>query len=160
MKITWNELTINPDGLDFDALLAEWRWLVPNSMSPVVVSALGDLFLVDADGLVHWLDTGTGQLTRVADSAAQFKERMQQPENANEWFVPQLIGDLIEAGAVLQPGECYSCDVPLGLGGELRPENVKPTDILVHFSMAGQIFSQVHDLPPGTKIDKITFDDP
>ena len=72
MKITWNELTINPDGLDFDTLLEEWRWLVPETMSPVVVSALGDLFLVDADDSVHWLDTGAGKLTRVADSPVEF----------------------------------------------------------------------------------------
>ena len=158
-RITWNELTINPDGLDFDTLLEEWRWLVPETMSPVVVSALGDLFLVDADDSVHWLDTGAGKLTRVADSPVEFQQLMQQPANANEWFIPQLIGDLIQSGAVLEPGQCYSCDVPPGLGGEFTVENVKPTDILVHSSMFGQIFFQTKDLPPGTQIDNITFGD-
>ncbi|MEM1069044.1 MAG: T6SS immunity protein Tdi1 domain-containing protein [Planctomycetota bacterium] len=159
MRITWNELTIDPDGLDFDSLLEEWRWLVPETMSPVVVSALGDLFLRDQDDSIHWLDTGTGQLSRVADSPNEFKQLMQQPDHANEWFIPQLIGDLIESGAVLGTGECYSCGVPPGLGGEFTVDNVKPTDIRVHFSMFGQIFFQTKDLPPGTPIDNIRFGD-
>lgn len=159
MKITWNELTISPDGLNFDELLEEWRWLVPETMTPVVVSALGDLFLVDAADSVHWLDAGAGQLTPVANSPAEFKQLMQQPDNANEWFIPNLIGDLIESGAVLKDGECYSCDLPPGLGGEFTVENAKPTDIRVHFSMFGQIFFQTKDLPPDTKLDNVTFRD-
>lgn len=75
MKITWNELTINPDGIDFDALLDDWRWLVPESMSPVLLSALGDLFLVDQDNTVHWLDAGSGTLTQVADSPQVFQTK-------------------------------------------------------------------------------------
>ena len=162
MRITWNELTISPDGLDFDSLLKEWRWLVPESMSPVVVSALGDLFLRDVDDSIHWLDTGAGNLTRVADSTEHFKELMVQPDYANEWFIPYLIGDLIESGETLGDGQCYSCDLPPGLGGEFIVENVKPTDIRVHFSMFGQVFRQTRDLPDGTPISdiKIIDDDP
>ncbi len=63
MRITWNDLTLNPDGIDFNDLLAEWRWLVPETMVPVVVSALGDLFLRDNDNSIYWLDTGSGKLT-------------------------------------------------------------------------------------------------
>jgi hypothetical protein len=159
MRITWNELTINPAGLDFDSLLEEWRWLVPETMSPVVVSALGDLFLRDADNSVHWLDTGAGNLTRVADSPQHFKELMMQPERANEWFIPQLIGDLIEAGQSLADGQCYSYDLPPGLGGEFTVENMKPTDIRIHFSMFGQLFRQTKGLPDGTPISDIEFTD-
>ena len=159
MRITWNELTINPDGLDFDSLLLEWRWLVPESMSPVVVSALGDLFLRDADESIHWLDTGAGKLTRVADNGEHFKELMVQSDFSNEWFIPQLIGDLIESGQPLADGQCYSCDIPPGLGGEFTVDNVKPTDILIHFSMFGQIFRQIKDLPDGTPITDIRFTD-
>ena len=28
MRITWNELTVSLDGVDFDDLLSDWRWLV------------------------------------------------------------------------------------------------------------------------------------
>ena len=159
MRITWNDLTLNPDGIDFNDLLSEWRWLVPETMVPVVVSALGDLFLRDNDNSIHWLDTGAGKLTRVADSPEQFKQLMLQTQNANEWFIPQLIGDLIESGQRLGPGQCYSCDVPPGLGGEFTLDNISPTDIRIHFSMFGQVFRQTRELPDGTPISNVRFVD-
>lgn len=159
MRITWNELTINPAGLDFATLLQDWSWLVPETMTPVVVSALGDLFLRDVDQAIFWLDTGAGKLTRVADSPEHFKQLMVQAEYANQWFVPQLIGDLIESGQVLKAGQCYSYDIPPGLGGEFSVDNIRPTDIRVHFSMFGQLFRQTKDLPDGTPIHDIQFRD-
>lgn len=94
MRITWNELTVSSDGVDLDGLLSEWRWLADESFQPVVISALGELFLRHDDGRIFWLSAGWGQLTEVAASAEEFKRLMVQPENANEWFVPQLVGDI------------------------------------------------------------------
>ncbi len=87
MRITWNELTVSPAGVDLDGLLSEWRWLADESFEPVVISALGDLFLRREDGPIFWLDAGWGQLTEVAPGAAEFKQLMARPENTNEWFV-------------------------------------------------------------------------
>ena len=159
MRITWNELTLSPDGIDFNDLLSEWRWLVPETMAPVVVSALGDLFLRDNDNSIHWLDTSAGKLTRVAHSPEQFKQMMVQPEILNEWFIPHLIGDLIQAGRRLDQGQCYSCDLPPGLGGEFTVGNIKPTDVRIHFSTFGQVFRQTRDLPDGTPITNIRLVD-
>lgn len=159
MRITWNELTLNPDGIAFHELLNEWRWLVPETMVPVVVSALGDLFLCDYDNSIHWLDTGAGKLTRVATSPDQFKQLMVQPENANEWFQPTLIGDLIESGQRLDQGQCFSWDLPPGLGGEFAISNLRPTDLRIHFSMFGQLFRQTLGLPDATPISDIQFVD-
>ncbi len=159
MRITWNDLTLNPDGIDFNDLLAEWRWLVPETMVPVVVSALGDLFLRDNDNSIYWLDTGSGKLTRVAADSEHFRQLMVEPKNANEWFIPQLIGDLVESGQRLEHGQCYSFNLPPGLGGEFTVDNIKPTDIRLHFSMFGQVFRQTQDLPDGTPIANVRFVD-
>ena len=43
------------------------------------------------------------------------------------------------------------------LGGDYSLENFEMTDISVHFSITGQICSQVKDLPERTRIGKITF---
>ncbi|QEG40681.1 T6SS immunity protein Tdi1 domain-containing protein [Roseimaritima ulvae] len=159
MKITWKELTLNPDDMDFDELLSDWRWLVPESMVPIVVTALGDLFLQDDDNRVHWLDTGAGTLEQVASSLPEFEQKIVQPENADRWFLPQLIGDLIDDEKRLGPGQCYSWDVPPGLSGEVCVDNVEPKDIRVHFSLFGQIFQQTKDLPEGTPITEIVIED-
>ena len=160
MKIGWNELTVSPDGIDPDGLLEDWRWLVDESYAPVLITAWGDLFLRDRDGQVFWLDTQNGKLSRVAASPANFKTLMQKPDRANEWFMPQLVGDLMTVGIVLQDDEVYSCEIPTVLGGELAPDNIQPCNIYMHFSLHGQIHEQVKDLPPGTEISEIRFKGP
>ncbi len=152
MRITWNELTVGFDPAKSDALLNDWRWLVGDGVQLVVVSALGDLFLRDGRGHILWLDVGAARLTQVAESSEEFKRLMQQTEHANEWFVPQLVGDLIVSGKRLTAGQCYSYKVPPMLSGKMEVDNFEPTDLLVHCSMFGQIGRQIQHLPEGTKI--------
>jgi len=151
MRITWNELIVPFDPNKGETLLSDWRWLVGDDVQLVVISALGDLFLKGPQGEILWLDTGTARLTRIADSADEFK-RLMQTDNADQWFVPQLVGDLIESGKVLTPGQCYSYKVPPMLNGKMEVDNFEATDLLVHFSMLGQIAKQTQNLPEGTKI--------
>ena len=158
MRITWKELTVSPDGVDLDGLLSEWRWLADESFQPVVISVLGDLFLRHHDGRIFWLSAGWGQLSEVAASAEEFERLMVQPENASEWFVPQLVGDILGSGQRLAPGQCFGYKVPPVLGGQVEPGNFEPTDLQVHFGILGQIHRQVKDLPPGTPIGEIKFE--
>lgn len=152
MRITWNELTVSRDDVELDGLMSEWRWLADEAFQPVVISALGDLFLRHEDGRMFWLDAGWGQLTEVAASAEEFKRLMVQPENTDAWFAPQLVGDLFAGGKRLGPGECFGYKIPPVLGGKIEPDNFEPTDLQVHFGILGQVHRQVKDLPPGTPI--------
>lgn len=158
MRITWNELTVSPDGLDLDGLLSAWRWLADERFQPVVITALGDLFLRHDDGRIFWLEAAWGRLTEVATSAEEFKRLMVQPENANEWFVPELVGYLLTSGMKLGSGQCFGYKVPSVLGGEVDLDNFEPTDVQVHFGILGQIHRQVKDLPPGTPIREIKIE--
>lgn len=156
MLITWNELTVRFDTSKSDVLLADWHWLTGNDVELVVVSSLGDLFLRDAQGHILWLDIGAARLTQVAESAEEFKRLMQQTEHTNEWFVPQLIGDLILSGKLLAPGQCYSYKIPPMLSGKMELENFEPADLLVHCSMFGQVGRCIQHLPEGTTINRFT----
>ena len=158
MKITWNELTVDFQKQGTDDLLSDWRWLVGESMQLLVVSSLGDMFLADIDGHVFWLDSGAGQLQQVAETSAEFKRLMQQREKADQWFIPQLVGELMAGGVRLAPGQCYSYKKPPILGGEIEPGNFEPCDLSVHFSVLGQLHRQIKDLPPGTKISDIKIE--
>jgi hypothetical protein len=153
MKLTWNDLTINPQGLDFDALMESWRWLVDQSFSPVLLSALGDFFLRDEAGAVYWLDTGWGRLTKVAGSLDEFNALRVKPDTAREWFRADLVGQMKTAGIHLEAGQCYGWKTPPVLGGEESAENLEPTDLEIHFGILGEIHEQVKDLPPGTPIN-------
>jgi hypothetical protein len=160
MRITWNELTVSLEGQNPDDLLSEWRWLIGEATNLFLVSSCGDMFLSDQNGHVLWLDSGTGQLQQIANSLAQFDSLRQHQQNADQWFMPQLVGDLMVTGVKLGPGECYSYKKPPILGGQIAPSNFEPTDLLVHFSTLGQIHKQVKDLPAGTKISKINLEVP
>jgi hypothetical protein len=155
MRLTWNELAVSPDGVDFEDLLSDWRWLVGEEYHPVVISAMGDLFLRHDDGRIFWLNSGWGQLTELAESADEFKKPMVQPNNAGNWFIPKLVGDLLSSGKKLGPGECFSYKIPPVLGGEIDLDNFEPTNLFVHFSILGQIHEQVKELPEGMPIGEI-----
>ena len=152
MRITWNELTVAPGTHSADDLLSEWRWLLGDAYQIVLISSLGDLFLSDGAGHIHWLDAGAGRLTKIASSLDEFQQFRQQPANVAEWFVPQLVGDIIQRGVRLSSGQCFSYKVPPVVGGQMEPNNFEATDLSVHFSILGQINRQAKDLPEGTPI--------
>jgi hypothetical protein len=158
MRITWNELTVSLEGQNSDDLLSDWRWLVGDEMHLFMVSSCGDMFLSDRQGRVFWLDSGTGQLQQIACSRAEFDTLRQQQQYADQWFMPQLVGDLMASGVQLGPGQCYGYKKPPILGGEITIDNFEPTDLSVHFGILGQIHRQVKDLPPGTKISNIKIE--
>lgn len=157
MRITWNELTVKPDTIDLESLLTEWRWLVDDTYTPLVLGALGDLFLRRDDGRIFWLDTGWGELHEIAESREAFQAAMVEPENADEWFVPNLVGDLLTSGLRLGPGQCFGYKVPPTLGGEPEIENFEAVDMAVYFGVLGQVQRQVRELPPGTPVSAIVI---
>jgi hypothetical protein len=157
MRITWSELAVDLTGFSSEELLCEWRWLVPGDFQLRMVSTLGDAFLEDTDGKIYWLDTGWAELVCIAIDKAEFDHLRQQPDYANKWFGPQLIGDLLTSGAQLQVGECFSYNIPPTLSGEISIGNLQPTTLLVHFSFLGQIQHQVKSSPVGTVINKVVL---
>ena len=159
MRITLNDLTVNFSHLDRQAILEDWRWLIGTEKQPILLSAIGDAFLQDPDdGSIHLLDVGSGTLEPIAASVPEFQELLRDTEFVTNVLVPQIIVEARNAGKTLGPGELYSFEHPPVLGGEYSAENMVPTDILVHFSISGQIHHQVKDLPPGTPIGEIKIE--
>ena len=125
------------------------------------VTKFGDAVLVnDGDQSIHLLQTGSGELDRIAGSAAEFERLADAPENANEWFMAEIL-DLNEAVAkhaddlvpVPGDGECLSYKHPPCLGGSASaPDNFEVSPIPVHFGIMGQIHEQTRYAPPGTKV--------
>jgi hypothetical protein len=145
---------------DIDEALDAWRWLVPEQVKSLVLTALGDLFLIYADGSVHFLDTNAGSCAPVAASVTEWEEKIRQPELLDEWFLPGFIGALRDAGRYLSQGECYDAVHPIVLGGAWSVENFEPTHWRVHFHSLGQLHEQVKDLPTGTQITRINYTPP
>lgn len=144
-------------GTNFDSALSSWLWLVPSSARPVLITALGDLFL-EIDSEVHFLNTEEGSLAKVAASRDDWKAKMQERTYVATWFRPSLVQSLLENGVVLRSGEVFSPVVPPVLGGRRDASNFIGSQWRNHLHVLGQVHDQVRRLAPGTKIDRIVFE--
>src|SRR3954454_14296602 len=90
---------------DADEALESWRWLVPENVRPLVLTAFGDLFLISTTGAVLFLDTAAGKCTKVASSIEDWEGKLRDDRLINEWFMPGLLSELLEAGLRLCQGE-------------------------------------------------------
>jgi hypothetical protein len=157
MKITWDDLSVNFDEPSSDRLIHDWTWLTGHDKTPIMVSSIGDLFLKDVNGRVHWLNVGEGKLSEVASGIEEFKEKLKDQEFVSDWFLVDLIDALKTEGHLLKPGQVYSYKKVVVLGGDYSTDNFEPTNIEVHFSFWRQVHQQVKDLPPGTNIASVEF---
>ncbi len=119
---------------------------------------MGDLILVDESRRFHFLDMINGKVEALADSEKELWTLLADRETRKKLLLTFVVRDLRDKGKTLAPGECYSPDHPLILGGDLSDDNLRPCDIRVHASMQGQIHEQVRHLPPGTKISNIRIE--
>jgi hypothetical protein len=153
-----NDLTVNFSHLDRRALLEDWSWLLGKSKFPILLLANGDAFVQDVDaGTIHFLNVSAGIVSEVATSFDRFKSLLSDQKFVLNYFGVAMVADLRQSGCLLSPGQIYSFKIPPILGGEYVLNNVEPTDIEVHYSLAGQIHEQVNSLPEGTPINEITL---
>ncbi|MEP7247591.1 MAG: T6SS immunity protein Tdi1 domain-containing protein [Gammaproteobacteria bacterium] len=150
MALTLDDLTVSISHLDRASLLADWLWLTGATKQPVLVTALGNAFLLDSeDGSIHLLDVGPGTLQRVAASREEFRKLLRDKDFVVEHFVPVVLLKVRGAGHMLRAGQLYSFKTPPQHGGEYSADNLEPTDIEFHFSLLGKI----HDRLRGTGVE-------
>ena len=157
MKNNLDDFIVKFDNNSADRLIGDWIWLIGNDKTPILVSAIGDLFLRDDKSNIFWLNVGEGKLNLVANGNEEFEGRLKDIDQVNEWFMIDLIEELKNSGQELNERQVYSYKKLPVLGGDYSPDNFEATDIEVHFCFAGQIHEQVKDLPPGTKIGNVNF---
>ena len=116
------------------------------------MNRFGDLFLILPDGSVHMLDVGGGSLTRLAESRDEFTRIIDEDDNADDWLMIPLVDRLVEAGVLLEPGQCYSFVTPPILGGEYSVENTMVVPIPEHYGLYGSYHEQLRDVPDGSKV--------
>lgn len=152
MITPWSDLVAPVRDLGIGDALDGWRWLTGDQATPVLLTALGDLFVQTPTGEVSFLDSYDGQLVLVAGTREAWKSALQQDENLHVWFMPALVTALRDGGLLLAEGQCYSPIHPPVLGGSMTAANFEPTSWRVHLGIMGQIHEQVKGLPPGTPI--------
>lgn len=145
-------LVIAPDAAAIATLLDAWGWLLPCDIRPLMFSAIGDMFYEDGAGTVFWLDTGRGEITRIADNTAEFRALM-ETEEAEYWLLPKLIAEAVAAGKVLAPGQCYGFAIlPVFAEGEYAADNLAALPAWEVYGLSGDIHRQIRDMPDGGKV--------
>ena len=124
------------------------------------MTAFGDLFLRDQSGRLHFLDLMSGEFKQVAESQEEFERLCEDRERRRSWFMGFLLTEVRKARGELVAGQCYSCKIPLSLGGQLEADNFERTDLQAHYSILGQLHRQTKHLPLGTKIGSIKIESP
>jgi hypothetical protein len=146
------------NGIDADALLDEWRWMLGEREFVVFrATALGDLILRDSTGQFCLLDMIEGKLRPLASTEPELWEVLADRNSRKTLLGTFIVRGLRGAGVVLGRAECYSPERPPILGGSLTNDNLRPCSLLVHSSIMGQIHCQVSELPPGATIRDIAI---
>lgn len=152
MNVTWKDLSFLPSDEAIAALREAWSWRLPQVFQPVMASSLGDIFFQQGTDAVYWLDTGTAEITQVAESRAHFMDLLRGEEGVR-WFMPNLIKELLEAGKRLKPDYCYTYVVlPIFKEGKYEASNLNPVPAKEHFSLTGTVHRQINDLPDGASV--------
>jgi hypothetical protein len=155
MSLNLNHLIKDISKIDTTDICSDWQWLLDNQNQVVLVSAIGDMFLIGNDKSVYWLDTGMAELNYVAENLEQFQNLLTDNETTDNWFLSDLVNRLISEGKILEENEVYSFKTLPILGGDFSTENFDTTDMSVHFSISGQIHKQLWDAQDGTKVNNV-----
>lgn len=140
MGTSRRDLTVDFSHLDRDRLLDAWNWLVDGDQVPILVSAIGDVFLQDVrDGSIQLLDVTVAEVCPITPDLDTFKERLAEREFALSHLAAEAVADLRAGGLVLAPGQVYSWREPPVLEGDYEYAQVEVDAIDRHFARTGLI---------------------
>lgn len=143
-------------GEDFSDSMAPWSWLVPPKALPLMITAMGDLF-VTVEGEVWFLDMEGGRFSRVSADREGWKKLMRDPGPTFDWLRPDLVSMLLDDGRSLGAGEVFSPLVPVVLGGSRTADNYVGSQWRAHMNFLGQVHDKIRGLPFGERI-QLVFD--
>jgi len=134
------------------AAVRTWAWLLGEELRARWLSLSGDVFLVDPLGAVYWLETGGGEITKIAATEDEFERRLGEAALREEWLLESVVLDLFHQGKVPSAGQCfgYLC-LPI-LGGSFEGPNRVLLPALEHVGVTGELHEQLKDLPDGTAV--------
>ena len=172
-----NDYLIDHSKLEWHKMLSAWSWLLDDEaeIEPWLMNRFGDLFFLDEEGAVLWLNVTDGELSEVAENAdeffallessvegtdeddsedtADFEDQDESDDNAEDWFLMAVVDEAVEAGLKLGPGECYGFKTLPILGGDYGPENMYVSTVEKYWSFCGYVHAQIDGLPDGAEVE-------
>ncbi|ETD72552.1 hypothetical protein V757_03895 [Pelistega indica] len=138
-------LTIPTDHLNAKDLLKEWAWLFEPRLEIVMITKLGDAFLIEPQsGEIFFLDTLDGELESIADSIENFRQLLNDKDFVIDYFSLELLAPVIHL--TMPENTVYSFKEPPVLGGELSSHNLELFDVQVHFDDMGKLWGEIDSI--------------
>ena len=138
-------LTIPSHHLKAKDLLKEWTWLFEPRLEVVMITKLGDAFLIEPQsGEIFFLDTLDGELESIADSIEDFRQLLNDKEFVIDYFSLELLAPVIHL--TMPENTVYSFKEPPVLGGELSSDNLELFDVQVHFDDMGKLWGEIDSI--------------
>jgi hypothetical protein len=153
MSVPFGKLIKDINKVDVQDITQAWLWKLQDQRRLFLISVVGDLFFIGNKDEVNWLDVGSGDLQTIAEDVDDFKQRLHDSENIENWFLESIVQELYKSGQTLADNEVFSYKTLPIMGGDYNVSNFAPTDMSVHFTLAGQIHEQIKDLPDGTQVN-------
>ncbi|NOL49699.1 T6SS immunity protein Tdi1 domain-containing protein [Pelistega europaea] len=139
------DLTIPSEHIDSKRLLQNWSWLFEPRLQVVMITKLGDAFLIEpSTGEIFFLDTLDGELESIADSVNDFRELLNDREFVIDYFSLELLAPVIHLA--MPENTVYSFKKPPVLGGEVSSDNLELFDVLQHFDDMGRLWLEIDQL--------------
>jgi len=154
MSVGWQDIAFQIEAPLAQEAMAAWSWLFPEQWTPLICSMVGGIFLQARNGLVHWLDTGTGLIEQVSSSKEQFEATIRSNSPlVEEWFLPSLVERLHDAGKRASAGQCYAFTVlPVFAEGKYEPENMFVVPVSEQLVGIAGVHKQLSTLPDGSSV--------
>ena len=136
---------------DTAALLAEWRWLIPASQTPLFISAFGDWVFGQPNGSLWALSVLDGTYSQVAQNANEYNTLNKSAEWLDQTFIAGWLS--IAAGNGMQPtkDECLGWKLHPRLGGKFEVANLQIFTMRVYQHLMGQLHQQLQPQLPKQK---------
>lgn len=148
--LNWNDLILNSDRLDAQAILEPYRWKLPQEDFTIqILTKLGDCFLSNDQGQVFWLNTAEGMFLNVAKSVETFRNKLKDSCQVADWFLPHLIVEARKSGLSTSDDEVISYRNHPALGGNYRCSNLTTLSVNEHFEQTGKLHYDLRHFPPG-----------
>ncbi len=142
------------ENTNWQGCLQHWAWLLKDKpeFNTWLVTKFGELF-VKINEEVWYLGTSGASYKKVANTEEDFFNLMDESEELDFYFMPQIIKKLEEAGLKLNKGECYGFKMPMVFKeSTLEPDNFNIIDIEKYLIGLGDLLGKLQGTQNGEKV--------
>lgn len=141
MALSWHDLILPEDAVDEQAVLEAWSFIMDKPMEGIVLaSAFGDCFFQGQDEAIYFLDMTEGTFQKVLDKADDLEEALKNPDLLNEWFMPDILAELLATMPMRNRMSSYSTKLLPALGGKYEQGNYQLSSHKEHSQKCADFF--------------------